>query len=112
MEAVLLKAIYGLILIAVVMGLAAYSVLLERKVSSWIQGRIGPNRTSLPLIAKIPLIGPFLRYNGIWQPLADGLKFLLKEDPIPGHVKKRLLYLSSHTCSCAGAFNNGSGAIW
>ncbi len=86
-ETLLLKALYGLLMIAVVMGLAAYSVLGERKVSAWIQGRVGPNRTTLPLIAKIPVLGPCLRYLGIWQPLADGLKFLFKEDPIPGHVK-------------------------
>ncbi len=87
MEVILLKALYALLMIGAVMGLAAYSVLGERKISAWIQGRIGPNRTSFPLIAKIPLIGPALRYLGIWQPLADGLKFLFKEDPIPGHVK-------------------------
>jgi NADH-quinone oxidoreductase subunit H len=85
---ILLKVLYALIVIGVLMGLAAYSVLGERKVSAWIQGRVGPNRTSLPLLAKIPVLGPLLCSMGIWQPLADGLKFLFKEDPMPGHVKK------------------------
>lgn len=78
----------GLAVIVVLMGLCLYSVLAERKVSSWIQGRVGPNRTSLPLISAIPFIGPFLTRLGLFQPLADGGKFLFKEEMIPGHVNK------------------------
>src|SRR5690242_16823451 len=59
----------------VVLGTVAYLILLERKVASWVQDRIGPNR-----------VGPF----GLLQPLADGLKFILKEDYRPGGVDKRL----------------------
>jgi NADH-quinone oxidoreductase subunit H len=70
-----------LILIAVVMGAlqgtCAYLILAERKISAWAQDRIGPNR-----------VGWF----GVLQPIADGLKFLLKEEVIPGHVDK-LFYL-------------------
>lgn len=78
----------ALLMIAVVMGCAAYAVLLERKVAAYIQGRPGPNRTQLPLIGTLPVIGPILTRIGIFQPMADGLKFLFKEDPLPGHVKK------------------------
>ena len=78
----------GLILILIVMTIAGYSVLLERKASAWIQGRIGPNRTSHPLIAWIPGLGGFLMKGGFIQPAADGLKFLFKEDALPGHVNK------------------------
>ena len=85
---ILLRFVYAFIMIMVVMSMAGYSVLAERKVASWIQGRIGPNRTSLPIISAIPIIGPFLKGLGIWQPLADGAKFLFKEDPFPAHVKK------------------------
>lgn len=85
---ILLKVIYAVLMIAGVMTLAAYSVLAERKFSAWIQGRVGPNRTTLPFISAIPVIGPLLQKLGIWQPLADGVKFLFKEDPIPGHVNK------------------------
>lgn len=71
----------SLILIAVVMavlqGTCAYLILAERKISAWAQDRLGPNR-----------VGPW----GILQPIADGIKFLLKEDIIPGHVDK-LFYL-------------------
>jgi NADH-quinone oxidoreductase subunit H len=62
--------------------------LAERKVSAWIQGRPGPNRTAIPWIAAIPLLGRFLQRLGIFQPLADGGKFLFKEEPVPGHVNK------------------------
>jgi NADH-quinone oxidoreductase subunit H len=83
----------GLILILIVMTIAGYSVLLERKASAWIQGRIGPNRTNHPLIAWIPGLGNFLMKGGFIQPAADGLKFLFKEDALPGHVRKTY-YLS------------------
>lgn len=78
----------ALVMVGVVMTLAGYSVLGERKVSSWIQGRVGPNRTRIPIISDIPVIGPFLTRLGIFQLPADGAKFLFKEDPIPGHVNK------------------------
>jgi NADH-quinone oxidoreductase subunit H len=89
-----LKITYALIVVGVVMTLCGYSVLAERKVSAWIQGRVGPNRTSLPFIEAIPIVGPMLKRLGIWQPLADGLKFLFKEDPVPGHVNKTYYYLA------------------
>src|SRR3954466_2351331 len=69
-----------LILIAVLMGVlqgtCAYLILAERKISAWAQDRIGPNR-----------VGPL----GLLQPIADGIKFLLKEQVIPDHVD-RLFY--------------------
>jgi NADH-quinone oxidoreductase subunit H len=57
----------------------AYTVWLERKVVGHIQNRWGPTR-----------VGPF----GLLQPLADGMKFLFKEDITPPHVYK-LLYLAA-----------------
>ena len=78
----------GLFVIIILMSIAAYSVLLERKASAWIQGRVGPNRTSHPVIAWIPFVGTFLQRGGFIQPAADGLKFLFKEEPMPGHVRK------------------------
>lgn len=62
----LLKAIVILNLILLVA--AAFGVYLERKISAWIQNRIGPNR-----------VGPF----GLLQPFADVIKLFLKEDLIP-----------------------------
>jgi NADH-quinone oxidoreductase subunit H len=81
-------ALLGIIVVALVMTVCMYSVLAERKISAWIQGRVGPNRTSLPLIAMIPGVGRVLTRLGLFQPLADGGKFLFKEDVIPAHVNK------------------------
>jgi len=60
----------------VVLGTVAYLILLERKIASWVQDRIGPNRVGFDFG-----LFPFLRgMNGFGQPLADGLKFIFKED--------------------------------
>jgi len=83
----LYTAARGLILIGVIMTIAGYSVLLERKASAWIQGRVGPNRTTTPFVAWIPFVGSFLRLGGFIQPAADGGKFLFKEEPMPSHVR-------------------------
>jgi NADH-quinone oxidoreductase subunit H len=89
-----LKVTYAIVMVSVVMSIAGYTVLAERKVCAWMQGRVGPNRTVLPFVAAIPILGPFLRNLGIFQPLADGLKFLFKEEIVPGHVNKFYYYLS------------------
>jgi NADH-quinone oxidoreductase subunit H len=59
--------------IGVMLTIVAYTVLAERKVCAWMQDRIGPNR-----------VGPM----GLLQPLADGLKFVFKEDVLSHHVNK------------------------
>src|SRR5664280_1490206 len=63
------------ITVGVLLTIVAYSVWLERKVVGHMQNRWGPTR-----------VGPF----GLLQPLADGLKFILKEDLLPPHVNKPL----------------------
>lgn len=57
----------------VILGTVAYAIFLERKISAWVQDRIGPNR-----------VGPW----GLLQSIADGLKLFLKEDITPKHVDK------------------------
>jgi len=81
-------------MVGAVMTMAGYSVLAERKVSAWMQGRVGPNRTVLPLVGYVPMIGSLLKGLGMFQPLADGLKFLFKEEIVPGHVNKFYYYLA------------------
>lgn len=65
---------------------AAYLVLLERWIAAWVQDRRGPNRVGIPL-TKIKLFG-------LGQPLADGLKFIFKEEYTPAHVDKFLYTLA------------------
>jgi NADH-quinone oxidoreductase subunit H len=54
-------------------------VWLERRLSAWIQDRLGPNR-----------VGPF----GILQSFADLAKFVFKEDVVPGHVNRALFFMA------------------
>jgi len=82
------------IVVGVVQGMVAYAVLAERKISAWIQDRVGPNRTAPPFMKYIPVVGPALVRLGIFQPLADGLKFLLKEDFTPAGVRKIYFWLA------------------
>lgn len=58
---------------------AGLATLAERKVSAWIQLRVGPNR-----------VGPF----GALQPLADGIKFIFKEEFIPPGATRWLFLLA------------------
>jgi NADH-quinone oxidoreductase subunit H len=80
--------------LGILMPMIAYSVLAERKISAFIQDRVGPNRVALPLLGSIPILGPFLTRLGLWQPLADGLKSFLKEDFTPAHVRKVYFWLA------------------
>src|SRR6266550_7888649 len=80
--------------IGAVLTMFAYSVLAERKISAFIQDRVGPNRVALPLISSVPVVGPFLTRIGFWQPIADGLKAFLKEDFTPSYVRKGYFWLA------------------
>jgi len=77
----------GTAVILVLFPMAAACSMAERKISAWLQGRPGPNRTLPPLLAWVPGIW-VLQKLGIFQLAADGGKFVFKEDPVPGHVKK------------------------
>ncbi len=74
------------VLIFGLMTSAAYLVLLERWMAAWVQDRKGPNRVGIPL-TKLHLLG-------LGQPLADGLKFIFKEEYTPSHVDKALYILA------------------
>ncbi|HXR47812.1 MAG TPA: NADH-quinone oxidoreductase subunit NuoH [Candidatus Limnocylindrales bacterium] len=82
------------IVVGVVQGMVAYAVLAERKISAWIQDRVGPNRAAPPFVKAIPGLGPVLIRLGLFQPLADGLKFMLKEDFTPAGVRKVYFWLA------------------
>jgi len=80
-------AIYALVvnlafivaIVAPLMGAVAYLTLWERKLIGWIQIRIGPNR-----------VGPL----GLLQPVADGLKLLMKEVILPAQADRSLYFLA------------------
>lgn len=61
---------------------------VERRGSALMQNRLGPNR-----------LGPL----GLFQSLADGIKFIFKEDLVPGHVTK-FYYLLAPVVSVTPAF--------
>jgi len=58
------------LLVGGLMTAAAYLVLVERWMAAWVQDRKGPNRVGIPLTK--------VRLFGLGQPLADGLKIILK----------------------------------
>ncbi|MBI4553257.1 MAG: NADH-quinone oxidoreductase subunit NuoH, partial [Candidatus Latescibacteria bacterium] len=76
---ILIDVIKIVILLFGVLTAVAYLSLAERRVSAVIQDRLGPNR-----------VGPF----GLLQPLADGIKFMWKEDFSPARVDKFLFFLA------------------
>ena len=71
-----------------------------------------PIRTVLPLVGHIPVVGSLLKGLGIFQPLADGLKFLFKEEIVPGHVNKFLLLFGSDRCFGSCINNDDSPSLW
>jgi NADH-quinone oxidoreductase subunit H len=76
---ILVSLVKIVVALFVLLTAVAYIVWLERKVVGRIQNRWGPTR-----------VGPF----GLLQPMADGVKFLFKEDLTPPHVY-RPLYIAS-----------------
>ena len=71
--------ILGILVVLVLLGATTYCIYFERKIAGFIQDRPGPNR-----------VGP----AGIFQLVADGGKFVFKEDVVPGHVDKPLFILA------------------
>lgn len=63
----------------VVLMIVAYTVLAERRVLGFIQGRLGPNR-----------VGP----GGLFQPFADLLKFIFKEEVTPSAATRFVYFLA------------------
>ena len=72
----------------------AYAVYAERRFSAIIQDRVGPNRTMIPTSILGFKNDIQLPLGGLTQPIADGLKFILKEDFTPNHVRKHFFWLA------------------
>lgn len=87
-DSILAVVIRSLVLIVVLLTAFAYLMLFERKLLGWFQLRLGPNRT-----------GPW----GLLQPLADGVKMIMKEDIIP-HDADPLIFRLAPVISLFVAF--------
>jgi NADH-quinone oxidoreductase subunit H len=81
-------AVKLVMMLVILMHIAPVMAWVERRGSAWMQNRTGPNR-----------IGPF----GLLQSLCDAIKFLFKEDLVPGHVD-RFYYLLAPIVSLIPAF--------
>jgi NADH-quinone oxidoreductase subunit H len=77
--ALLIICVKVLLVFAATMLTVLLMIYAERRISAFIQGRLGPNR-----------VGP----HGLLQPIADGIKFLMKEDIIPAGVDKPIYLLA------------------
>lgn len=77
--ALLIICVKVLLVFAATMLTVLLMIYAERRISAFIQGRLGPNR-----------VGP----QGLLQPIADGIKFLMKEDIIPAGVDKPIYLLA------------------
>lgn len=70
-------AVRSALLVALLLGAFAYLMLFERKLLGYFHRRVGPNR-----------VGPW----GLLQPVADGVKALLKEDVVPAGADRLVFY--------------------
>jgi len=77
MTDLIIMLVRSAVIIAVLMALMPYCTLFERRVIAWMQVRIGPDRVG---------------FQGLLQPLADGMKLFFKEDIRPRNAA-RVLYI-------------------
>ncbi|HYY27826.1 MAG TPA: complex I subunit 1 family protein [Chthoniobacterales bacterium] len=103
MSALLTAIIISLIKIiclifVIILPMVSYTVYAERRVCAMIQDRIGPNRVGIPLT----LFGfkKDIPFYGLFQPIADAVKLILKEDFTPAHVNK-FYYWMAPACAMA-----------
>src|SRR2546427_12096391 len=75
----------------------AYATYLERKISAFMQARLGPMR-----------VGPW----GLLQPIADGLKLLVKEDFIPENADRWIFFAAPYIAVVAAFVVMAVGAVW
>jgi NADH-quinone oxidoreductase subunit H len=80
------------VIIVILLTAFAYLTYLERRMLAWFQWRCGPNR-----------VGPW----GLFQPIADGVKTLMKQEMIPAKADK-VLYMAAPAIFLVAAFTSYS----
>ena len=92
---VFVGVLVAVVMIHAILGTIPLLIYFERKISAYIQDRMGPNRVGFDL--GLPILKKLFRGFGFWglgQSLADGLKFILKEDYMPKGADKALFTLA------------------
>ncbi len=75
LEIIIMTLIKIFIILNIMLITVSYLVYFERRISAWVQNRLGPNRVG---------------WEGILQPFADVFKLLLKEDIVPVNANKTI----------------------
>ncbi|MFB3055998.1 MAG: NADH-quinone oxidoreductase subunit H, partial [Ignavibacteriaceae bacterium] len=78
-ETILISLVKILLIISLLFLTVSYLTYFERKISAWVQNRIGPNRVG---------------WKGLLQPFADVFKLMLKEDIVPEKADRIIHFLA------------------
>ena len=88
-EIILISLVKILLIISLLFLTVSYLTYFERKISAWVQNRIGPNRVG---------------WKGLLQPFADVFKLMLKEDIVPEKAD-RIIHLLAPMIALFVAFS-------
>jgi NADH-quinone oxidoreductase subunit H len=94
----LLAVIRVVLLVVPILTIVPGLIWWERRLLSWMQDRIGPNRTGTVTVPDtFPIAawrGRKIRTFGLLQPIADGIKLFMKEDVTPAAIDRKIYFLA------------------